>query len=184
MSIASPREVLDFWFKETPPERWFASDPGFDAAIRSRFEETWRAAREGACQSWQHSMEGTLALIIVLDQFPRNMFRGRAEAFSTDAMARDVARMALENGFDLEAPASIRSFYYLPFTHSESLKDQDISLRLTRERLGQDHFSFPYAVRHRDSIQRFGRFPARNAALGRESTPEERSFLETNPIGF
>jgi uncharacterized protein (DUF924 family) len=184
VSIASPREILDFWFKQTPPERWFASDPDFDAAIRARFAETWRAAREGACQSWSVSMEGALALIILLDQFPRNMFRSGAEAFSTDAMARTAAREAVARGFDVEAPAGVRSFFYLPLMHSESLEDQETCVRLTRECLGEDHFSFPYAVRHHDTIRRFGRFPARNAVLGRPSTPEERNFLETNPIGF
>jgi uncharacterized protein (DUF924 family) len=184
VSIASPRDILDFWFKQTPPERWFASDPDFDAAIRARFEGTWRAAREGACESWSASMEGALALIILLDQFPRNMFRGGAEAFSTDAMARAVAHEAVARGFDLEAPAAIRSFFYLPFMHSESLEDQETCVRLTRERLGENHFSFPHAVRHHDTVARFGRFPARNAVLDRLSTPKETAFLEANPIGF
>ena len=184
MSLATPREILDFWFKDTPPERRFAVDTALDAAVRARFEETWRAARAGACESWASSMEGALALIVLLDQFPRNMFRGGAEAFATDALARAAAREALARGFDLEAPVGVRSFFYLPFMHSEDLADQETCLRLTRERLGEQHFSYAYAVRHRDAIARFGRFPARNAMLGRPSSPEETGFLEKNPIGF
>jgi uncharacterized protein (DUF924 family) len=184
MNLAGPREILDFWFKETPPERWFTADPDLDAAVRARFEETWRAARAGACESWTSSMEGALALIVLLDQFPRNMFRGGADAFATDAMAGAAAREALARGFDLEAPVGVRSFFYLPFTHSENLSDQEICVRLTRDRLGEHHSSYPYALRHRDAIARFGRFPARNAQLGRPSSQEEIAFLEENPIGF
>jgi len=184
MSLASPREILDFWFKETPPERWFAADAAFDATLRGRFEESWRSAREGAFQSWNATMEGALALILLFDQFPRNMFRGRSDAFSTDAMAREIAREAVAKGFDVEAPAGVRSFFYLPFMHSEDSRDQDVCVRLTRERLGETHFSYPFALRHRDAIARFGRFPARNAALGRANTSEEKQFLETNPAGF
>lgn len=184
MSIATSREILDFWFKDTPSERHFSVDPALDAIIRDRFEETWRAARDGRRESWERELEGTLALIILLDQFSRNMFRGRAEAFLTDTKARAVARKALARGFDLKAPSSMRVFLYLPFTHSEDMADQDLCLRLTKERLGEGHVSFPYARRHRDVIARFGRFPARNAVLGRVSTPEEIAFLKANPIGF
>jgi uncharacterized protein (DUF924 family) len=184
MSVAGPREVLDFWFKETPPERWFAADPVFDAAVREHFEETWRAGEAGGLQSWNTSMEGALALIVLFDQFPRNMFRGSPEAFATDAVARATAREAIARGFDLEAPARVRSFFYLPLTHSEDLQDQEECVRLTRERLGETDSTYPYAVRHHDAIARFGRFPARNAALGRNSTPDEIEFLKTNPTGF
>jgi uncharacterized protein (DUF924 family) len=112
------------------------------------------------------------------------MFRGKAEAFATDEMARTVAREAVERGFDLEAPPSVRSFFYLPFMHSEDIADQEHCIGLTGERLGETHFSYPYALKHRDAITRFGRFPARNAALQRSSTPEETMFLQANPIGF
>jgi uncharacterized protein (DUF924 family) len=184
MSLATAGEILDFWFKETAPKRWFVADPDFDAAIRARFEESWRAGREGAFQSWRESKDGSLALVILFDQFPRNMFRGRAEAFATDAMARAVAREAVARGFDLEVPEGVRSFFYLPFAHSEDIADQEHCVRLTRERLGETHFSYPYALKHRDAISRFGRFPARNAALQRPNTPEEEMFLQANPIGF
>ena len=184
MSLASQSEILDFWFKETPSERWFASDAAFDETMRARFEETWRSAAAGAFASWADTMRGALALIVLLDQFPRNMFRGSAAAFSTDEMAQVAARAAIARGFDVEAPVSVRSFFYLPLTHSEDALDQQESVRLTRARLGEKHSSYPYAVRHCEAIARFGRFPARNAALGRESTAEEIEFLKTNPIGF
>jgi uncharacterized protein (DUF924 family) len=180
----NPRAILDFWFKETPPERWFIADPAFDALIRERFEETWRSACVGGMQSWGESMERALALVLLFDQFPRNMFRGSAEAFASDTLAREVARAALKRGFDLEAPAGARSFFYLPLMHSEDSADQELCLRLTRERLGEAHFSYPYAVRHLNTVGRFGRFPARNTALDRPCTPEETQFLIENPAGF
>jgi uncharacterized protein (DUF924 family) len=184
VSLATPREILDFWFNETPPERRFASDPAFDTTVRQRFEETWRAARSGSFASWTDSMEGALALILLLDQFPRNMFRGLPEAFATDAMAQEAARGAIIRGFDVEAPLTIRSFFYLPLMHAEDLREQEECVRLTRARLGEDHFSYPYALRHRTTIARFGRFPARNATLGRPDTAEEIEFLTANPNGF
>ena len=184
MSLATPREILDFWFKEIPSERWFRSDPAFDAAIRARFEESWRAGGDGAFSGWIETKEGALALILLLDQFPRNMFRGKAEAFATDAAAREAARHAIARGFDLEVPAAARSFFYLPLSHSESLSDQEDCVRLTRERLGETDVTYPYTLRHRAAIARFGRFPARNAALGRDSSSEEIAFMAKNPIGF
>ena len=184
MTIATPKAVLDFWFKETPPEQHFKVDPAFDDVVRERFEETWNAARNGDLKNWETNKEGALALIIVLDQFPRNMFRGRGEAFSTDAMALKIAETALARGFDLEATAIVRNFLYLPFMHSESLADQEKCVRLIRERLGETHSSYPFALRHRDAVARFGRFPARNEALGRETTRDEAEFLSKNPFGF
>src|SRR5690348_8350573 len=124
--LSEPGEILDFWLRDTPPERWFSSDPAFDAVVRSRFEQSWREAREGAAARWGDDREGALALILLFDQFPRNMFRGTAEAFATDALARDAARDALRRGFDLESPVGIRNFFYLPFTHSEDLEDQEL----------------------------------------------------------
>ena len=184
MSPATQGEILDFWFKETPPERWFAADPTFDAAVRARFEETWRAGSEDVFSSWADTMRGALALIVLFDQFPRNMFRGSAAAFSTDGLAQIAARQAIARGFDVEAPVSVRSFFYLPLMHSEDALDQEECVRLTRARLGEKYFSYPYAVRHCQAIARFGRFPARNAALGRAATAEEIEFLAANPNGF
>ncbi len=180
----SPREILDFWFKETPRQRWFKTDPSFDAQLRTRFEETWRVAQEGKLKNWEASPQGALALVILLDQFPRNMFRGQAQAFSTDALARAASAHAVGRGFDLEATEEERSFFYLPFMHSEDLADQEECLRLTRERLGETASSYRYAVAHRDTIARFGRFPARNKALARTTTAAEAEFLAKNPAGL
>lgn len=184
MSLANPRDILDFWFKEIPSESWFKSDPAIDSAIRERFEETWGAARAGKLADWMESNAGALAYVILTDQFPRNMFRGTADAFATDDRARSAARHAISRGFDLELPVIARSFLYLPLMHSEQLTDQEDCVRLTRERLGEAHFSYPFAVRHCEAIARFGRFPARNPALGRQSSAEEIEFLAKNPIGF
>ena len=184
MNAASPVEVLDFWFKEISRDRWFDSDPEFDAELRRRFEETWRAARDGKLKDWEKTRDGALALVIVLDQFPRNMFRSTAQAFSTDALAREVTQRALAQGFDLDASPDAKNFLYLPLMHSERLADQETCVRLTRERLGENHSSYPFALRHRDAIARFGRFPARNRALSRANTPDEEEFLKKHPLGF
>ena len=184
MSDAGPKEVLDFWFKETPQEKWFATDPALDSEIRRRFESLWRRGVSGDLAEWEEQPNGPLALILLFDQFPRNMFRGTAEAFASDALARDVAKRAVAQKRDLEVPEGIRGFFYLPLTHSEELADQEASVRLTKERLGEKHFSYPFALAHKAAIERFGRFPARNAALGRTSTSEELAFLKTNPRGF
>ena len=184
MTELSPNDVLDFWFKETPSEKWFASDPAFDAQVRDRFEALWRRGLAGGLKHWETERNGALALIILFDQFPRNMFRGTAEAFASDPLARDVAKRAIAQGRDLEVPASIRYFFYLPLMHSEHLPDQEECARLHKERLGEDHFSYPFALAHKSAIDRFGRFPARNAALNRPTTDEEQEFLQHNPRGF
>jgi len=173
----TPREVLDFWFKDSPPEAWFRDDHAFDATIATRFGDAVVAAREGKLDDWMETGEGTLALLILLDQFPRNIFRGRADAFASDAKAREVARRAIAKGFDVEVPKTARSFFYLPFMHSEDIGDQDRSVALIGERLGEDSLNYPYALKHRDVIRRFGRFPARNIALNRSSTSDELAFL-------
>jgi uncharacterized protein (DUF924 family) len=184
MTKTQPRDVLDFWFKETPSAKWFASDPAIDEEIRSRFEAAWRLGLTGALKDWENEPNGALALIVLFDQFPRNMFRGTASAFATDALARDVAKRAIAQKRDLEVPESLRVFFYMPLMHSEHLADQEESVRLTRERLGENHFSYPYALSHRAAVERFGRFPARNKALGRTSTDNEKDFLNLNPRGF
>ena len=182
--MVEPREILEFWFKQTPPERWFDSNPAFDGVVKGLFCESWREARESAAESWRQSSEGALALILLFDQFPRNMFRGTAQAFATDDLARDVAREAIIRGWDREAPLSARHFFYLPFTHSEASPDQELGVRLTGENIGKQSDAYAYALRHRQTIARFGRFPARNAALGRVSTAEETEFLRQNAVGF
>jgi uncharacterized protein (DUF924 family) len=184
MAASNHLDVLDFWFREISHERWFAVDPALDEAIRARFAQTWRVARKGSLAQWENTGEGSLALLIVLDQFPRNMFRGSPEAFSTDAQARGVAERSIARRFDVEAATVARPFFYLPLMHSEDLGDQEHCVCLTRERLGESHSSYPFALRHRDAIARFGRFPSRNRALGRESRPDEICFLKSNPLGF
>lgn len=184
MTAITPRAIIDFWFTEIPRERWFRSSPDFDAGIRNRFEALWHEARKGALAHWLSSKEGVLAFILLTDQFSRNMFRGQPDAFATDALALAAAREALAKHYDREASADERNFLYLPFMHSENLADQDFCVNLCRERLGEAHSSHAYALRHREAVARFGRFPARNEALGRATTKEEADYLKEHPSGF
>jgi uncharacterized protein (DUF924 family) len=172
---AAPEEVLSFW-REAGPKRWFAVDSAFDTELRRRFLATHEAAAAGRLSAWEDTAEGALALVIALDQFPRNMFRGTARAFSTDALALAAAHRAIGRGFDLKMPMPERNFFYLPFEHSENLADQERCVALT-EATG-DAEAVKWAKVHLEVIRRFGRFPHRNAALGRVSTPEEIAFLE------
>lgn len=178
--MTTARDILDFWFKEIDPKQQFRKDPTFDETIRARFGDDVVAARSGAYDDWMNMAEGSLALLILLDQFPRNLYRGKPDAFASDAKARDVARHAIAKGFDLEVPADPRKFFYIPFEHSENMADQDLCVQLVGERIGRDpkpDSIYTYAQMHRDVIARFGRFPSRNAALGRTNTPEEEEFL-------
>ena len=171
----SPADVLSFW-REAGYDRWYSKDDGFDADIRSRFLATWEAARDGRLDAWQDSDDGALALVIVLDQFPRNMFRNDARAFSTDPLARKVALRAIEEGRDARIDPDLRAFLYLPFEHSEDMADQEFCIELFKA-LG-DADSLKWAEMHADIIRRFGRFPHRNAVLERNISPEEAAFLE------
>lgn len=173
-SIAAT-EIVSFW-REAGPERWFDSDPGFDAAIRSKFLAIHEAAARGELAAFEEGADGALALVILLDQFPRNMFRGTARAFATDPLARAVASRALERGFDRATDQTMRRFFYLPFMHSEALHDQDRSVRLNEASGNKE--ALRYATIHRDVIVRFGRFPHRNRVLGRETTADEQKFLD------
>jgi uncharacterized protein (DUF924 family) len=174
LCAVTPADVLAFW-REAGPKRWFRKDEAFDADFRSRFQHCHEAAMRGELDGWAADAEGALALLILLDQFPRNAFRGSARMFESDAKARDIARAAIAAGFDTPVEADLRNFFYLPFMHSENLADQDRAVELTRT-LGDDPLR--YAVLHRDIIARFGRFPHRNAVLGRVTTPEEQRFLD------
>jgi uncharacterized protein (DUF924 family) len=173
----APADIIAFWRDEVGAARWFVTDAALDAEIVRRFRRVWDRARAGKLDDWQNNVEGALALILVLDQFPRNMFRGKADAFSTDARAREVAGRALARGYDLIVAAQLRAFFYLPLMHSEDLADQDRCVALISGRLGTAAMNYPFALAHRDEIRRFGRFPHRNAALGRKSTAAERQFL-------
>jgi uncharacterized protein (DUF924 family) len=168
--------VLAFW-SAAGPDKWFGKDEAFDADIRAQFLGTYEAAASGLLNSWEETPEGALALVILLDQFPRNMFRGTARAFAADPVARAVAERAIARGFDRRIPASEQPFFYLPFEHSEHLADQERCVALVR-RTG-DAEALKWAELHAEIIRRFGRFPHRNAILGRDSTPDEQAFLES-----
>jgi uncharacterized protein (DUF924 family) len=170
--------VLDFWLGELTPEDWFGGGEALDARIRERWLPTWEQARAGAFLEWTVSPRGSLALVILLDQFPRNMFRGSAMAFASDRRALVLARATVLAGQDRRIGLPERAFVYMPFEHSEAQVDQDRSVRLFLLAFGRDHEFLRHARAHREIIRRFGRFPYRNAALGRESTPEEVAFLE------
>src|SRR6266478_4898085 len=173
-NIATPTDVLAFW-REAGPDRWFTADEAFDAEIREKFLPTYQAAAAGHVADWEATPDGALALVIVLDQFPRNMFRGAAQCYASDPLARATANRALKRGYDLDVPEKERGFLFLPFSHSEDLADQNRCVELYRA-AGDENLS--YAERHRDIIRRFGRFPHRNAMLGRATTAEEQTYLD------
>jgi uncharacterized protein (DUF924 family) len=177
----TPRDVIHFWLDEVGESRWFSSDAVLDTEIRRRFVEIYEAARDGKLADWEDTTEGAVALLILLDQFPRNMFRGRAEAFATDATARDIAMRAVDRGFDMQIAPPLRMFFYMPLMHSEHPSDQKQCVALVAERLGKENEQYRFALMHHGAIERFGRFPARNAALGRQSTAEEEQFLAQPP---
>ncbi len=173
--LATPDEVISFW-REAGPDKWFSKDETFDQACRDRFMPTYEAAARGDLNEWELTPEGALAVILLLDQFPRNMFRGQRETYKTDPVALMAADRAIERGYDHKVEPLFRRFFYLPFMHSESLADQERSVALNGA-LGEED-SVKYAHHHHDIVARFGRFPHRNAILGRETTPEEEAFLK------
>lgn len=167
--------LLDFWFSDAVRPRWFDSTPALDQDIRARFESLYLRAMAGELEAWLASPDGALALVIVLDQLPLNMYRGLAEAYASGERAVAAARAAVERGHDQAIDLDRRAFLYLPFMHSESLADQDLSVRLFGAAgMGS---SLRWAEHHREIVRRFGRFPHRNDALGRASTPDEIAYL-------
>ncbi len=172
--LSTASEVVAFW-RDAGPDRWFAKDDAFDQQFRAHCLSLYEAAKRGDLASWSATAEGALALVLLLDQFPRNCFRDTAGMFATDALARRVASDAIEAGHDQAAEPVLRVFFYLPFEHSEDLADQDRSVALSQP-LSEEYRR--YAELHRDIILRFGRFPHRNAILGRVTTPEEQRFLD------
>jgi uncharacterized protein (DUF924 family) len=164
------------------PESWFSKDSVLDAAVRARFQDVYETLRHDVPQAWLQSPEGYAAAVIVLDQFPRNMFRDSPRAFATDSVALDLAKDAIAKGFDRELTKDQRLFLYVPFQHSEKAEDQARSIELY-EALGNP-VALDFAVRHKDIIDRFGRFPHRNETLGRTSTPEEIAFLKEPGSSF
>jgi uncharacterized protein (DUF924 family) len=177
-------EVLKFWFDRTKRRYWFEASSDFDELVRQRLGPFHADAFEGCLDHWKDNPDGALALCILFDQVPRNIFRGSARAFATDSQARSVARHILELGFDRSYPTDDhRVFCYLPFEHSEDIEDQRLAVQLLSERTADDH-STEYARRHLEIITRFGRFPHRNALLGRTSTSAELEFLKTPGTAF
>ena len=175
--MADPVEVLDYWVGELGEDGWFDGGSDLDAEIRLRFGDLWQAAHDGGLEHWVDGVAGTLAYVVLCDQMSRNMHRGAPQAFSTDVQARAAARKALAEGWDLGAPEPERMFFYLPFEHSEDPADQELSVALMTERLPLDPAMTLHARAHQMIIARFGRFPYRNAALGRDNTAEEAAFL-------
>jgi uncharacterized protein (DUF924 family) len=174
--IADPEALLRFWFGDEARPRWFDATPAFDDLLRARYLTTWEAARDGALDLWAETARGALALVIVLDQLPLNMFRGSPRSFETEAAARRIADAAIARGFDRELDDEEKGFLYLPFMHGEALADQERSLALYRA-AGLDS---RWAEHHHGIIRRFGRFPHRNAILGRASTAEELAWLASD----
>jgi len=168
-------DLLHFWFHDIRPRQWWAVDPAFDALIRQRFEATLHAAERGELHAWRRTPRGRLAEIIVLDQFSRNAYRGTARAFANDPMALVLAQEAVAGGHDQVLDATQRAFLYMPYMHSESLLVHEQAMRLFAAPGLEGNYDFE--LRHKAIIERFGRYPHRNAALGRESTVEEQAFL-------
>jgi uncharacterized protein (DUF924 family) len=171
---AQPQDVIEFW-KQAGPALWFAKNPEFDRRFRVRYRALYDSAAHGELAEWQRTPEGALALVLLLDQYPRNSFRNTPRMYATDELARKVADAAIAAGYVQQAPRELQKFFVLPFAHSEDLADQERAVSLAR-RIGPDDLA--HAEHHRDIVKRFGRFPHRNKILGRESTPEEQHYLD------
>jgi len=181
--MSDPVELLDFWLGEVGPDGWYIGGDEIDSTCRARFEDIWQAARDGNLDHWIDGTVGTLAFLILTDQLPRNMFRGTADSFATDPHALSAARAALAAGWDMGAPEPERQFFYMPFEHSENPADQALAVQLMQERLSSDPEMALHARAHQAVIARFGRFPSRNAALGRANTAEESDWLAAGGYG-
>jgi uncharacterized protein (DUF924 family) len=172
-----PQEILDFWFSNEVRKLWFNATPEFDVQLRERFLAVWEQGRLGELDHWMQSAAGCLALVIILDQFPLNMFRGEALAYSTEARSRDVAQTAIQRNFDRQLEVEQRAFLYMPFMHSEELADQRRALELFDQPGLEGNLRF--ARHHHDIVERFGRFPHRNEALQRDSSEAEIEYLNS-----
>jgi uncharacterized protein (DUF924 family) len=170
--------ILTLWFSERVKPLWYNSTSEFDEELRDKYLDTYRAALNGELTVWEETPQGALALVICLDQFPLNMFRGKAEGFEGEEPSRQVAARAIEKGFDLGLDDAQKAFLYIPYMHSEELADQDRVLELFSNAGLEDNLK--WANHHRDIVRRFGRFPHRNAILGRQSTPDEIAYLESD----
>lgn len=179
--MEDPDHVLGFWFDELEEKDWYVGGEALDARIRDRFADLWQQARAGRLDGWETSPRNVLAYLILTDQFPRNMFRGDPRSFATDALARDIADRAIAQGFDMATPEPQRQFFYLPFEHAEDLADQNRCVDLFTERMPGENLM--HAKLHRDVIAKFGRFPWRNEALGRQSTDQELRLMQAGGYG-
>lgn len=182
------QDVLKFWFGEElkPRKAWFVKDPTFDEEVRSRFFSLHQQASNGELIDWSNSPQSSLALVILLDQFSRNIFRGKPESFASDPIALETAKAAIAQKFDQQLPPVQRQFFYFPLEHSENLNDQHLAVKLFEQFKDDPELNdiYQYALRHREIIERFGRFPHRNRILGRQSTPEELEFLKQPGSSF
>ena len=174
----TPDEILDFWFSEPISKYWFNSNEDIDADIRMRFVALWEQARQGRLEHWTQTADGSLALIIVFDQLPLNMYRGQAKSFATEAMGIETARQAIDKGFDKQIAQDRLMFMYMPFMHSENMQDQDYALQLFRDAGLEENLKF--ALHHRSIVERFGRFPHRNPILGRASSAAEIAYMNSD----
>lgn len=175
--LFTPQDILDFWYSKEMQRRWFASTPDLDTSIREKYGLLWRQAAGGELDGWKETPESCLALIIVLDQFPLNMFRGKAESFKTEQLAVATTKHAIAMGFDRQLPAERLGFLYMPLMHSENLADQDLCVSLFEAARLENNLRF--ARHHRELIRRFGRFPHRNHIIGRQSTQAEIEYLSS-----
>ena len=173
-----PEDISNFWFYEVGRDRWFTEDHTLDLKIREQFLSMYEQAVNGQLKSWEETPESTLALMLLLDQFPRRMFRGTSRAFETDDLALELARDAIIKHFDDRIDKQFKLIFYLPFLNSESVGDQRLALFYIRERVKENEW-LSVAEDHLETVQRFGRFPQRNPILGRDPTPEEVTYLQT-----
>ncbi len=183
--MQGPQDVTDFWLEEIETSDWYKSDPTFDAQISARFGDLWAQAMAGRLQSWLTKAQCTLGYILLTDQLSRNMFRGTGQAFASDPLALAAAKKAIREGWDMQIAEPARQFVYMPLMHSECLADQERCVRLIKTRMPEtgDH-NIDHARAHRAVIREFGRFPYRNAALGRTSRAAELSYLEAGGYGY
>lgn len=181
--MSDPVEVLDFWLHEIGPEGWYAGGEEIDTLCRERFGDLWQAAADGGLDHWVDGTVGTLAYLVLTDQIPRNIHRNTPLAFASDPLARAAARTAVAEGWDLNAPEPERQFFYMPFEHSEDPVDQALSVDLMTERLPTMPDTLLHARAHQEIIRRYGRFPTRNLALGRTSSPDEQVYLDQGGYG-
>lgn len=182
--MVTPEEILSYWLDEIGPSGWYNGTDELDAEIRDKFLESWRSAMSGACGLWLTYPSGTLAYIILMDQFPRNMFRNDGRAFVSDRSARAAAKIAVTRNWDMKISEPARSFFYMPLVHSENLIDQDRAVRLMCTRLPEmGAGNLLHAKAHREIIRKFGRFPFRNEALDRATTPQEQAFMDGGGYG-